>query len=145
MFELDKKPPKKQITFRLEESTIKRIKKIEKYNSKIDMLLNFALDNFEKTSDTLNILSKDDLEQINKILHYETFMRLEIDNFYSKLKLRYDNISQGKLEDMKLEYFEKIKLVEDERENSKKFYSKIIEVNKLKLEQKKGNESDEKE
>lgn len=145
MFELDKKPPKKQITFRLEESTIKRIKKIEKYNSKIDMLLNFALDNFEKTSDTLNILSKDDLEQINKILYYETFMRLEIDNFYSKLKLRYDNISQGKLEDMKLEYFEKIKLVEDERENSKKFYSKIIEVNKLKLEQKKGNESDEKE
>lgn len=145
MFELDKKPPKKQITFRLEESTIKRIKKIEKYNSKIDMLLNFALDNFEKTSDTLNILSKDDLEQINKILYYETFMRLEIDNFYSKIKLRYDNISQGKLEDMKLEYFEKIKLVEDERQNSKKFYSKIIEVNKLKLEQKKGNESDEKE
>lgn len=145
MFELDKKPPKKQITFRLEESTIKRIKKIEKYNSKIDMLLNFALDNFEKTSDTLNILSKDDLEQINKILYYETFMRLEIDNFYSKLKLRYDNISQGKLEDMKLEYFEKIKLVEDERENSKRIYSKIIEVNKLKLEQKKRNESDEKE
>lgn len=128
MFEIDKKPPKKQITFRLEESTIKRLKQIDKYNSKVDMLLNFALDNFEKSNDTLNILSNDDLEQIKRILHYETFMRMEIDSFSEKLKLRHESISQGKSEELKIEYFEKVKRIEDEFEMSRLRNEKMKEI-----------------
>ena len=90
-----RKKPKQQITFRLEEGTIKKLKTIEKYHSKIDRIINLGMvfliyddatiDDFKNAK----VINNDELKRINEMVELKSKLDLELKESMFKFKMRY--------------------------------------------------------
>lgn len=90
----DKKKTKKQISFRLKEDTIDRLKEIPKYHSKIDTIINIGLDIYdkveeEKTENVLeSFLTDEDIEVATDITDKFKELKNELTDLLEDITIR---------------------------------------------------------